>query len=76
MLKRGADVHDGDLERDIINYTISHLGVKAWFEWLEQRRKIFDVREGSNSQAHTILEYQWHTWAQILSSRYLDVLER
>lgn len=56
----------------LLEYTLKHLDVKSWLQWLYHLRKIFHDWVGHSSLP--ILQSSLHDWAERLSVNYLSVL--
>jgi hypothetical protein len=56
----------------LLEYTLKHLDVKSWLQWLDHLRKIFHNLVGHSSLP--ILKSSLHHWAERLSVNYLSVL--
>lgn len=60
----------------LLDFTLAHLRVQAWLQWLDDLREIFQDQEGQESDLPLILMPNLLRWAEVLSRRYLSVLAK
>lgn len=60
----------------LLDFTLAHLKVQAWLQWLDDLRKIFKDQVGQESDLPLVLTPNLLCWAEVLSKKYVTVLTR